>query len=105
MPRLSNQAISSGTSVAARSLRGFAIKPTALSLGLGIEKKLAITFGSLDRALDEGGTEPIGFDACLHAIARLTMLGRIPHNSSFADFAFSGFELRLQQDDHFTTFR
>ena len=50
--RASSHASSSGTSVAARSLRGFEMRPTVLTLALGIEQKFPVAFGSANGALE-----------------------------------------------------
>src|SRR5689334_19780183 len=104
-PRASNQAMSSGTKVAARSLRGFAMRPTALSFGLGIKEKLAIAFCSLNRTLNDSGAEPKSLDAGLDAVARLTMLDRIAHDAALAHLALANLKLRLDQDHHFRALR
>ena len=51
------------------------------------------------------GSEAVRLHARLHAVACRAMLGRIAHDASLADLAFAGFKLRLDQDDHLTTFR
>src|SRR5260370_21126288 len=100
MLRSSSQSITCGTMRAARSLCGLATIATVLTAGM--QQELLVTFGAQDGAVDDGRTKAERFGSGGDARAGGPMKIRIAHDATFSHGSPADFELRLDQNYHFS---
>src|SRR5579884_1811916 len=98
-PRFSSHSSNCGTSFPAALLPGFDRIPTALMSG--IQQKLAIAFGSANRAFHNIGLESERLDGDPDARAGRGVQRRIADNTPLSDLAPFDFELRFYENNHF----